>query len=211
MPESWSFSVNVPSSKKLGQTISISERPLEVPTVIIDDKNQLQDTTTGPMHEGPLEGTTQSNLHQPTPQTHLVVPSLGDIPSMVQGDDTVTTSGTPLHDNVLILEANASSQPAPPEISEEPHSMENVVSSTVFDGTSVPSGEKGLLKGKAWFCFVLPLPSLCDIDIFLEFSAPHHLNDELMLGIMRGNSDLESLHLTRISTTKWKALGNIEL
>ena len=131
---------------------------------------------------------------------------------MVQGtDDTVTTSGTPLHNNVLILEAYASSQPATPEVTEEPHGMENVLSSTVFTGISVPSGEKGLLKGKAWFCFAFPLPSLCDIDIFLEFSAPHHFDNELMLGIMRRSSGFENLYLTRISTTKWKALGNIEL
>jgi len=145
--------VDVPSSEKRGRTTSISDQPPEVPTVIIDDKNQLQDATTGPKHEGPAESMTQSNLHQPTPQ-NLVVPSLGDIPGVVQGtDDIVTTSGTPLHGNVLIPEANASSQPAPPGVTEEPHGTENVLSST---GTSVPSGEKGLLKGKAWFHFAFP-------------------------------------------------------
>jgi len=148
--------VDFPSSEKGGRTTSISERPLEVPTVIIDDKDQLQEATTGQKHEGPPESTTQSYLHQPTPQKP-VVPSLGDIPSMVQGTgDTVTTSGTPLHGNVLIPEAYASSQPAPSGVTEEPHGIENALSTTVFAGTSAPSGEKGLLKGKACFIFAFP-------------------------------------------------------
>ena len=141
--------MDVPSSEKRGQTTSISERPLKVPTVIIDDKNSA---TTSQKHEGPPESRTrtQSYLHQSTPQ-NLVVPSLGDIPSVVQGtDDIVTTSGTPLHGNVLIPEANVSSQRAPPDVTEEPQGTENDLSST---GTSVPSGEKGLLKGKAGFRF----------------------------------------------------------
>ena len=71
---------------------------------------------------------------------------------MVQGTDD--TSGTPLHGNVLIPKSYAPSQPAPPDVTEEPHSMENVLSSTVFTDTSVPSGEKGLLKGKTCFLFV---------------------------------------------------------
>lgn len=151
--------MDVPSSKKRGRTTSISELPLKVPTVIIDSKNQLQDATTGPKHEAPPESTTQSYLHQATPQ-NLVVPSPGDIPSVVQGtDDIATTSAMPLHGNLLILEAHASSQPAPPDVTEELHGMENVLSSTVSTGTSVPSGEKGLLKGKAWFRFAF-LPAL---------------------------------------------------
>ena len=143
--------MDVPSSEKRGRTTSISEQPLKVPTVIIDDKN---DATTSQKHEEPPDSRTQSHLHQSTPQ-NLVVPSIGDIPGVVQGtDDIVTTSGTPLHGNVLIPEANASGRQAPPDVTEEPHGTENVLSST---GTSVPSGEKGLLKGKFGFRFAFSL------------------------------------------------------
>lgn len=89
----------------------------------------------------------------------MLVPTLEDIPSMVQGtDDTATTSesGTPLHENVLIPEAYASSQPAPPDVTDEPYGTVNVLPSAVFTGTSVPSGETGLLEGKARFLFAFP-------------------------------------------------------
>jgi len=144
--------VDVPSSETRGRTTSISERPLKVPTVIIDDKN---DATTSQKHEGPPEST-QSYLHQSTPQ-NLVVPSLGNIPSVVQGTDDVDIVTTPLHGNVLIPEANAPSQQAPPDVTEEPQGTENVLSES-STGTSVPSGEKGLLKGKAGFRFAFACP-----------------------------------------------------
>jgi len=142
--------VDVPSSEKRGRTTSISKRP--------DDKMQLQDATTGQKREGPPERTSQSYLYQPTPQ-NLVVSSLGNIPNVVQGtDSTVTTSGTPtpLQSNVLIPEDYASSQPPPPYVSKETHGTENVLSSTVFTGTNVPSGEKSLLTGKGCFLFAFP-------------------------------------------------------
>ncbi|KAF8810864.1 hypothetical protein BYT27DRAFT_7253320 [Phlegmacium glaucopus] len=55
-----------------------------------------------------------------------------------------------------------------------------------------PASRKGLLK-----------------DIFLECSPPHHFNDELTLSIIRGCNN-ENLRLTKISSKKWKAVGNID-
>ncbi|KAF8804474.1 hypothetical protein BYT27DRAFT_7340101 [Phlegmacium glaucopus] len=49
-----------------------------------------------------------------------------------------------------------------------------------------------------------------DAYVFLESSSPHHLNDGLTLAIIRSD-DLQSLRLTKISTTKWKAAENIVL
>jgi hypothetical protein len=59
---------------------------------------------------------------------------------------------------------------------------------------------------------VLPslLHSLCESDIFLECSLPRHFTDELTLAIMQGGN-LETLRLTNISPTKWKAVKNIDL
>jgi len=53
------------------------------------------------------------------------------------------------------------------------------------------------------------LPSPCDLDIFLEFSSPHHFNAELTLRIMQGDN-FETLRLMNISP-KWKAVENINL
>jgi hypothetical protein len=44
---------------------------------------------------------------------------------------------------------------APPEITGEPHSIANILSSTAPAGTSEQLCRKGLLKGKSWFRFCL--------------------------------------------------------
>ena len=54
------------------------------------------------------------------------------------------------------------------------------------------------------------MPSLCDLDIFLEFSPAYHFNDELTLSITRGGN-FETLRLMKVSSTKWKAVENIDV
>jgi len=137
--------------------------------------------------------------------------------SVVQGTEgTVATSelsptpGTPLHGNVSIPEDAAFHQPTQPEITGEPDSIANILSSAIYTGPSEQSSRKGLLKGKAWFRFALPPALTLRLDILFEFSSPHHFNDELALAIMRGGN-FETLRLTKISPTKWKAVENIDL
>ncbi|KAF8962060.1 hypothetical protein BDZ97DRAFT_1826140 [Flammula alnicola] len=167
-------------------------------------------------HEGRLESTIQYTPHQRPPQ-NPIIPYLESMPSVVQGTEgTATTSehsstpGTPLkssavsisevdlpyelprHSNVSIPEDTASHQPPPPEITEEPQGIANTISAAAFTGTSEQSRQKGLLK-----------------DVFLECSSPHPFNDELTLAIMR-NGNFETLRLTKISPTKWKAVENID-
>jgi hypothetical protein len=57
---------------------------------------------------------------------------------------------------VSIQEDTGSHQPTPPEITEEPHGIANILSSAVFTGTSKQSSQKGLLKGNTWFHFAFP-------------------------------------------------------
>ena len=145
-------------------TISISEQPLKVSMVIINNNNQL-----------------------------------------------VMTSGMPVHNNVSIPKDNASHQLAPPDITGELHGITNILLSAVSTGNREQSSQNlGLLTSKAWFYLHFWLPSFCYLDIFLKFSAPHHFNDELMLGIMCA-SDCENLGLMKISDMKWKAFENIKL
>ncbi|KAF8808722.1 hypothetical protein BYT27DRAFT_7188682 [Phlegmacium glaucopus] len=80
---------------------------------------------------------------------------------------------------------------SPPEITEEPYGIANVLSPGVFTGAGEQSSRKGLLK-----------------DIFLEYSSPHCFNKELMVTIIRSNNS-ETLRFTMISPTKWKTDENI--
>ncbi|KAF8815812.1 hypothetical protein BYT27DRAFT_7238250 [Phlegmacium glaucopus] len=143
-------------------------------------------------HEGPSESTIQYTPHQQPPQ-NLITPYLESMPSVVQGTEgiamTSERSSTPGTSNVSIPEETASQQPASPEITGELYDNANILSSTVF--ADIQSSRKGLLK-----------------DIILECSLPDHFNDELeLVFVLSGN--IETLRLTRISPTKWKAIGNI--
>jgi len=60
------------------------------------------------------------------------------------------------------------------------------------------------------FVLLFHLLSPCDLDIFIEFSSPHQSNDELTLAIVQ-SSNSKTLRLTKISSTKWKAVENINL
>jgi hypothetical protein len=53
----------------------------------------------------------------------------------------------PPYGNLSIQEDTGSHQPMPPEITEAPHGIANILSSAVFTGTSKQSSQKGLLKG----------------------------------------------------------------
>jgi hypothetical protein len=62
----------------------------------------------------------------------------------------------PPHGNVTIQEDTGSHRPTPPEITEEPHGVANILSSAVFTGISKQSSQKSLLKGNTWFRFAFP-------------------------------------------------------
>jgi hypothetical protein len=154
------------------------------------------------------------------------------MPSIIQGTEVTTferssTPGTQLESSAVSISEHdlpyelppfsntsiqdtGSHQPTPPEIASDPHGIANILSSAVFAGTSEQSSRKGLLKGKTSFVLPFHLSSLCELDIFFEFSSPRHSNDELTLAIMQGGN-FETLRLTEISLTKWKAIENIDL
>lgn len=66
------------------------------------------------------------------------------------------TSGMPLHGNVSIPEDNVSHQPAPPNITGEPHGIAKILSSPVFTSSREQSSQIIVLKGKDWCHFALP-------------------------------------------------------
>jgi hypothetical protein len=159
-----SSSVNVSPRVR---TTSSPERPLNIPTEIIDS-NQLQGATTVSQHEDPLETTTQYTLHhQP------IIPYLELMPKGTEftSFEDSSTPGTqlessavsisehdlsyelPPHGNVSIQEDTRSHQPTPLENTGEPHGIANIFSSAAPAATSEQSSRKGLLKGKTWFCF----------------------------------------------------------
>ncbi|KAF8962055.1 CHAT domain-containing protein [Flammula alnicola] len=131
------------------------------------------------------EGTVMTSEHNSTPATPLES-------SAVSISEVDLPYELPRHSNVSISEDTASHQPTPPEITEEPQGIATTISSAVFTGTSEQSSPKGLLK-----------------DIFLEYSSPHHFNDALTLAVMR-SGNFETLRLTKISPTKWKAVETID-
>jgi hypothetical protein len=218
-----SSSGNVSPPKNRVRTASSSEKPLKVPTEIVNDN---QGTATVSQHDGPSDATTQhTSRHQP-PQ-NPIIPYLESIPSVIQGTEETTserslTPGTQLKSSaVLISEHDLPHELVPPhgsvsiqeataslETTGEPH---GILSSAAPAGTREQSSRKGLLKGNTWFLFCLSTcPSLCKLDIFLECSLPHHFNDELTLAIMQ-SGNFETLRLKKISPTIWKAIKNIDL
>jgi hypothetical protein len=168
-----SSSVNVSSRER---TTSSPERPLNIPTEIIDDSNEPQGATTVSQHE---ETTTQYTLHH-----QLIIPYLELMPSIIQGTEVTSfedssAPGTqlessavsisehdlsyelPPHGNVSIQEDTCSHQPTPLEITGEPLGIANIFSSATPAATSEQSSRKGLLKGKTCFCFAFsPTPTL---------------------------------------------------
>jgi hypothetical protein len=138
-----SSSVNASPLKNRVRTTSTSERPLKVPTEIV---NQLQGTATVSQPMPNIQGTEATTSERSlTPGTQLessaVSISEHDLPYELP------------HGNVSIQEDTGSHQPTPPEITEEPHGIANILSSAVFTGTSKQSNRKGLLKGITWFRF----------------------------------------------------------
>jgi hypothetical protein len=143
-----SSSVNASPLKNRVRTTSTSERPLKVPTEIV---NQLQGTATVSQPMPNIQGTEATTSERSlTPGTQ---PESSDV-SISEHD---LPYELPPHDNVSIQEDTGSHQPTPPETTEEPHGIANIHSSAVFTGTSEQLSRKGLLKGNTWFRFAFPL------------------------------------------------------
>jgi hypothetical protein len=167
-----SSSVNVSPRVRTTSSPERPERPLNVPTEIIDDTNQLQGATTGSQHwhEGTSETTTQYTLHpghQPFQKgqnpiirgPEVTSFEFSSTPGKQLESSTVSISEhdlsyeLPPHGNVSIQKDTRSHQPTPPEITGDPPDIANILSSAVLTGTSEQSSQKHLLKGKIWFCF----------------------------------------------------------
>jgi hypothetical protein len=165
-----SSSVNVSPPKDRVRTTSNSERPLKVPTEIVNDNNQLQGTAPVSQHEGLSGATTQHTSHHHPPQ-NPIIPYLESMP-IIQGTEETTserssTPGTQLESSaVSISEHDLPHELLPPygsvsiqevtaplEITGEPH---GILSSAAPAGTREQSSRKGLLKGKTWFRFAFP-------------------------------------------------------
>jgi hypothetical protein len=216
-----SSSVNVSPPKDRVRTTSNSERPLKVPTEIVNDNNQLQGTAPVSQHEGPSEVTTQHTSHY-HPTQNPITPYLEPMSNTEETtSERSSTPGTQLESSAVSISdhdllhelvpphgsVSAQEDTASLEITGEPH---GVLSSAAPAGTREQSSQKGLLKGNTWSHFAFLLHLLCESDIFLECSLPHHFNDELTLAIMQ-SGNVETLRLTKISPTKWKAVKNIDL
>jgi hypothetical protein len=167
-----SSSVNVSPPRDRVRTTSNSERPLKVPTEIVNDNNQLQGTGPISQHEGPSDATTQHTSHH-HPHQNPIIPFLESMP-IIQGTEGTTSerSSTPRtqlessavsiseHDlphELVPPHGSASIQEvtAPLEITGERH---GILSSAAPAGTreQLASSRKGLLKGKTWFHFAFP-------------------------------------------------------
>jgi len=178
-----SSSVNSFSPKRRERTTSNSERPLEAPTAIIK--------------KGTITMSEHSSLHRTRLDGSATSISEHDLPNEL-----------PANINVSISKDTASHPPTPSKITGKLQA--DIISSAVSTGTGEQSSRKCLLKGKSCFFFAFRRLSPCNLDIFLEFSSPHHLNEELTLTIMRCDNS-KTLRLTKISLTKWKAVENIDL
>jgi hypothetical protein len=162
--------VKFPPPKDRVRTTSNSERPLKVPTEIVNDNNQLQGTAPVTQHEGPSDVTTQHTSHY-HPTQNPIIPYLEPMPN-IQGTEETTserssTPGTQLESSaVSITEHDLLHELVPPhgsvstqedtaslEITGEPH---GILSSAAPAGTREQSSRKGLLKGDTWSRFAFP-------------------------------------------------------
>jgi hypothetical protein len=165
-----SSSVNVSSPEDRVRTTSNSERPLKVPTEIVNDNNQLQGTAPVSQHEGPSGATTQHTSHH-VPTQNPIIPCLESMP-IIQGTEETTSerslmSGTQLESPAVLISehdlphdllpphgsVSIQEDAAPLEITGEPH---GILISAAPTGTGEQSSRKGLLKGKILFCFAFP-------------------------------------------------------
>jgi hypothetical protein len=145
-----SFSVNVSPPKDRVRTTSSSERSLKVATEIVNDNTQGTTTVSQPMPN--IQGT------EATTSERSLTPGMQLESSAVSMSEHDLPCELPPHGNVSIQEDTGSHQPTPPESTEEPHGIANILSSAVFTGTSKQSSRKGLLKGNTWFRFPDLLP-----------------------------------------------------